>query len=297
MKILITGASGFVGSHFANLISDKKCVVRKNSMHFFDNTFEVDRIDGRTNWEGAFDNIDTVVHLAGVAHTKNCDTNDFKEVNVEGTVRLAEEAIAANVRRFIFVSSIGVNGNRTYGNALSHQSRTKPYNSYSNSKFDAEIELMELCRCADMELVIIRPTLVYGVDAPGSFSTLVKFVKLSPVLPFGLVNNRRSFISVENLSDLLKCCCYHPNAAGKVFLASEAKPMSIKQFTQHISSCYGLRRYQLFIPIWLMRLLGRGINRLDTVNQLVSDLEVDSSYTYECLGWVPPYDITDSLKS
>ncbi|EOA6616084.1 TPA: NAD-dependent epimerase/dehydratase family protein [Vibrio vulnificus] len=293
--LLVTGATGFIGSHLSkNIKSARYVVLNKNECSFAD-TYHVDSINGSTPWSGAFHGIDAIVHLAGVAHRNNPSSYGYKEVNTEGTIQLANEAVKAGVKRFVFVSSIGVNGTSTQAKPFSLDSEPSPHNDYARSKYDAEIGLKKIAKETGLEVVIVRPTLVYGPDAPGNFGMLTKLIKRLPVLPFGLATNRRDFISVQNLTALLVTCATHPNAAGHTFLASDSETVSIKEFTNAIAKGLGKKVFQLPVPLTLMRLAGKLTGKSAMIEQLYGNLEVDSSNIKEVLGWTPPFTMEQSM--
>ncbi|KJF90576.1 NAD-dependent epimerase/dehydratase family protein [Photobacterium leiognathi] len=293
--ILLTGSNGFIGSELYKTQSSLFKIVSRHQKGI--DCFKVQSIDSETNWNGAFDNIHCIIHLAGLAHSSCHTAEELYEVNTRGTLKLAEDAVNAGVRRFIFVSSIGVNGSVTKSLPFNSNSKPAPHNNYSLSKLKAEQELLELARNTGLEVVIVRPTLVYGVNAPGNFGLLTKLVKKSPVLPFGLVNNKRSFISVKNLCDLLLVCAKHESAPGHVFLASDGEPISTKEFTNAITKGLGKSVYQLPIPLWCMRFGARLVGKKSISEQLLDNLEVDSSNIFDVLGWVPPYSMEQVMSS
>ncbi len=296
-KVLVTGATGFIGSNFIQNYSNTKVVVRGDNKRFTPDSFHIDSFDSRTDWTNAFDGVDGIVHLGGLAHAKTFSESDYQRVNVEGTLNLATQAAKAGVSRFIFVSSIGVNGPHTFNSPFNPCDPSKPVNDYSRSKYQAEQGLKAIAKKTSLELVIIRPTLVYGKNAPGNFGALVKLIDRLPVLPFGLANNKRSFISVQNLVDILIACVNNPNASGHTFLASDLETVSIKAFTNEIGRGLGKRVVQVPIPVSLMRFVGRITGKSVVIEQLYGDLEVDSSNLIEVLGWVPPFTMQDSMNS
>ncbi|MDP2573134.1 NAD-dependent epimerase/dehydratase family protein [Vibrio penaeicida] len=297
MKVLLTGSSGFVGKQLAKIYPDCRHVVRKGRNCEFKNVIVVDNIDGNVDWDGCFDDIDTIIHLASIAHRDAISTEDYKEVNTYGTLHLASEAVRAGVKRFVFVSSIGVNGTSTYKERFSVKSLTCPHNAYAQSKYEAELGLKRIAEQTGLEVVIVRPTLVYGLDAPGNFGMLTRLVDKFLLLPFGLANNRKDFIAVQNLVDLLNACAEHPSAPGHVFLASDGETVSIKQFTNAIAEGLGKKVIQLPIPVILMRLAGRLIGKSSMIEQLYGNLEVDSSNIKEVLGWTPPLTMNQAMAT
>lgn len=303
--ILLTGASGFIGKYFIFLAEHNisRAVIREGYLNQFQflypeiDFFTIDNLTADTEWGGAFNSCQAVIHLAGLAHSSDYSEVDFRTVNFEGTINLASAAAKAGVKRFVFVSTIGVNGTSTLGTPFSSLSAPAPHNDYAQSKYDTELALKKISFETGLELVIVRPTLVYGPDAPGNFGSLTKLVNKLPLLPFGLTNNKRDFIAVQNLADFLNTCATHPNAAGHTFLASDMETVSIKQFTNAIADGLGKKVFQLPIPVSLMRFAGKLIGKSAMVEQLVGNLHVDSSNLKEVLGWTPPYTMKQAMTT
>ncbi|MFA0216704.1 NAD-dependent epimerase/dehydratase family protein [Vibrio cyclitrophicus] len=296
MNILLTGSSGFIGGNFIERYPVFREVVREASGLMSLSKHSIVNIDEHASWIGAFNDIDTVIHLAGLAHSHSHTVKDYQSINVSGTLHLAREAAISGVKRFVFVSSIGVNGTKTHGAPFSEKSKCKPHDAYSQSKCDAEVALKSLAIETGLEVVIVRPTLVYGPGAPGNFGSLAKLIRNFPLLPFALTCNRRSFISVQNLCDLLFVCASHPKASGHTFLASDGEPVSTKEFTNTIAVGMGCSLIQCPVPIWIIKLLGKLLNKEKMVQQLVGDLEVDSSNLKHVLDWDAPYTMKQSMS-
>jgi nucleoside-diphosphate-sugar epimerase len=296
MSILLTGASGFIGQNLKSIKSERyRCVVRADSLANSDDQFVINDMDRHTEWAGAFNGCEAVIHLAGLAHSNSFSESDFQRVNVDGTLKLATAAAKSGVKRFVFVSSIGVNGAFSSDRIFSPFAEPHPHNVYAQSKLDAELALNKLSVETGLEVVIVRPTLVYGPNAPGNFGSLVRLVSKLPFLPFGLTSNKRDFISVQNLADLLLTCAKHPNAGGHIFLASDSEAVSIKKFTNEIAIGLGKNLIQLPVPVGLMRLVSKSLGKSAMVEQLVGNLEVDSSNLKEVLNWTPPYSMCESM--
>lgn len=296
MKVLLTGASGFLGSNILkrNRNFDIRCVSRSINQEFGDTT-RIEKINIKTSWSEALTDIDVVLHCAAIAH-REASSVELHEVNFEGTLKLAQDAADSGVKRFIFVSSIGVNGSSTNDRSpFSSKSIAAPHNAYAASKYAAEKALREIESKSLLQVVIIRPTLVYGKGASGNFNSLTQLISRFPILPFDAINNRRSFIAVENLTDLLLTCITHPKASGKTFLASESETVSIKEFTNAIAKGLGKKVYQLPVPASLMRFAGKLLGKSAMVEQLVGNLQVDSSDLRKVLGWTPPYTMEESM--
>ncbi|OED64583.1 UDP-glucose 4-epimerase [Vibrio splendidus ZS-139] len=300
MKVLITGATGFIGSQLLNdkpTDFDIKAVVRNLEFDFDDfETIYVPDINSKTCWKSALYGVDAVIHLAGLAHDKSFSESDYRDVNIDGTLNLASQAAETGVRRFVFVSTIGVNGSVTNGRPFSPDDVANPHNSYAKSKYEAELGLWTISKQTGLEVVVVRPTLVYGPNAPGNFGTLTKIVKKIPFLPFGLAKNSRDFISVRNLADLLIVCATHDKAAGNVFLAGESGSVSTKGFIDAISQGLGKKVIQVPVPVGLMKILGEITGRSTMIDQLFGDLQVDSSNLKELLGWTPPFTMTENMS-
>ncbi|NNN69580.1 NAD-dependent epimerase/dehydratase family protein [Vibrio sp. 3-2(1)] len=296
-KILLTGATGFIGRHMLSNENIAGCVVREGEAIPDVDNFVISELSGKTNWSGAFESVDTVIHLAGLAHSSIYSEDELNEVNCHSVVNLANSAYESGVRRFVFVSSICVNGTSTQELPYKESSIPCPHNSYAQSKYYAELGLKEIAEKTGLEVVIVRPTLVYGPSAPGNFGLLTRLVNKLPFLPFGLANNRRDFIAVQNLADLLVTCAKHPNAAGHTFLASDGETVSIKEFTNAIAKGLGKKVFQLPIPVTLMRLAGKFVGKSDMIEQLYGNLEVDSSNIKDVLGWTPPLTMKQAMAT
>ncbi|EGM69238.1 NAD-dependent epimerase/dehydratase family protein [Shewanella sp. HN-41] len=297
MKVLVTGVTGFIGREVIRHQGNFRCVTRCSDKLNVDDVFLVNKIDANTNWADAFDDVETVIHIAGLAHNKQTPQSDYQSVNTLGTLHLAREAVNAGVKRFVFVSSIGVNGTFTSDKPFTFNESERPHNYYARSKYSAEVGLKKLAVETGLEVVIVRPTLVYGPNAPGNFGLLTKLVKKLPVLPFGLANNKRDFIAVQNLADLLITCATHPNAAGHTFLASDMETVSIKQFTNAIADGLDKKTFQLPIPVSLMRLVGKLTGKSAMIEQLYGSLQVDSSNIKEVLDWTPPLTMKQAMAT
>ncbi|WP_279151650.1 NAD-dependent epimerase/dehydratase family protein [Photobacterium iliopiscarium] len=297
-KILLTGGSGFIGGFFLSVSKNIKYIVRhKKNINRYESSFFIDTINGESNWINAFNDVNCIIHLAGLAHSNSFSESNYNSVNTQGTLKLARDATKAGVKRFVFVSSIGVNGSSTENaKPFCYNSEVAPHNIYAKSKLDAEIGLKKIAEETGLEVVIVRPTLVYGPKAPGNFGLLTKLVAKLPLLPFGLVNNRRSFIAVQNLVDLLLTCAKHPDAAGHTFLASDGESISTKEFINAIAKGLNKSIYQVPIPTSLMRFSAKLIGKQSMSEQLLDNLEVDSSNAFDVIGWEPLYTMEQAMK-
>jgi nucleoside-diphosphate-sugar epimerase len=299
MKILVTGASGFIGNLLCHHLQHKHSIIRQGrvgTIESIENDFRVD-INSNSNWEQCLKNVDTVVHLAAVAHNKSNDSAYINEVNVEGSANLARQASRSGVKRFVFISSIGVLGNCTSNTSpFDECSNAAAHSLYAQSKLDAEVLLLEIAEETGLEVVIIRPVLVYGLEAPGNFGKLVNLVNKVPMLPFALCQNKRSFISVDNLVDFISACIDHPKAKNEIFCISDGNDLSIRGFTDAIAIGLNKKVIQLPIPVFIFKLLGKITNKSELIEQLIGDLQVDSNKARKLLGWIPPYTMAETLS-
>jgi nucleoside-diphosphate-sugar epimerase len=301
VTVLITGANGFIGSH---LINNLKCNYKvagqvRNIVKSIRNDFPLFALDvnGSSEWADSLKSINVVIHLAGIAHNKSGDLDYMREVNVNGTINLAQQSAKNGVKRFIFISSIGVLGNRNTNNLpFDEHSGHSPYSESAQSKLDAESALLEIAEETGLEVVIIRPVLVYGSSAPGNFGKLVNLVNKLPILPFALCTNKRSFISVDNLVDFISTCIEHPKAKNEIFCISDGNVVSIREFTDEIAIGLNKRLIQLPIPVSIFKLLGKSVGKSEPIEQLIGDLQVDSSKARQLLGWTPPFTMAETLS-
>ncbi len=297
MTVLLTGATGFIGQEiYHSQIKDYRCVVRNGSHHAFDDFFEIDGLDSKTNWDNAFQGINVIIHLAGLAHSDEFTNEDFFEVNTQGTLRLASEAVKYGVKRFVFISTIGVINTSTGVSPINEIDTPTPCTGYAESKYKAELGLLKIAKKTGLEVVIVRPTLVYGANAPGNFKRLIKLVCKLPFLPFGLVNNKRSFISVGNLADFIHTCTIHPKAKGETFVISDGPVVSIKGFTNSMANGLRTSIIQLPIPVFLMNYVAKILGKSKLANQLFANLEVNSSKAFSLLDWIPPESMQSAMK-
>ncbi|MHA2939790.1 NAD-dependent epimerase/dehydratase family protein [Vibrio sp. RC27] len=296
--LLLTGATGFIGSEVKKANEGKIiCLVRRGQAIDAEEVISVDGIHSETDWSCIKNRgIEQVVHLAGLAHNTTFTDEDYEEVNCKGTLKLASEAAKYRVKRFVFVSSIVVHGVNTSDAPFTPRcGNLNPNSPYARSKLNAEIGLREISEKTGMELVIVRPTLVYGKEAPGNFGLLTKLIGSVPILPFGAINNRRSFISVYNLADLLLRCAHHPNANGKVFLAAENETISTSELISRISEGLGVRTFLVPLPSNIMKFCFKLIGKTNVYDQLYGNLEVETDNLENLLGWAPPYSIEESM--
>jgi UDP-glucose 4-epimerase len=303
-NVLLTGYTGFVGAHLLNKLDlgYKVSLLGRKQPENLDHDFYRGELNSKPDFRVALASIKTVIHCAARAHIMNDDSQDplaeFREVNTYGTLNLAKQAASLGVKRFIFISSIKVNGESTENDTrFSPRDKHKPEDPYGISKAEAEEGLLEIVKETGMEVVIIRPTLVYGPEVKGNFLNLLKLSKLPTPLPFGLVNNKRSMIYLDNLVDLIVTCIDHPNAANRVFLASDGDDLSLARLFTLIRQAMNKYSLLLPIPVFLFNLMGRLTGKTAVVDRLIGDLQVDSSDAKKYLDWSAPYTVGQGIKA
>jgi nucleoside-diphosphate-sugar epimerase len=305
---LVTGGNGFVGSALVSRLSAAGSTVRAccrsgRSLPLSDAiTFPVGNIDGKTDWQVALTNVDSVIHCAARVHVMS-DTaldplSDFRGVNVEGTLNFARQAAAIGVKRFVFLSSIKVNGDSTTpGEPFKASDAVAPNDPYGISKFEAEIGLLQLAQETGLEVVIVRPPLVYGPNAKGNFAALARAIRRGLPLPLGAVTaNRRSLVSLDNLIDFLMLCLHHPRAAGETFLVSDGDDLSTLALLQGMAIAMGCRSRLIPVPVSLLQLGAKLVRKEDVACRLLGDLQVDISKNNELLQWRPPTSVAQGLR-
>ena len=304
--VAITGANGFVGRALCTeAVARNMSVLGVTRTHSYlaagVKNLVVGNIDGSTVWREALMGCHVVIHLAARVHVMKEYVADplsfFRRVNVEGTLNLARQSVAAGVRRFVFISSIGVNGVQTApGRSFSEMENPKPHNAYALSKWEAEQGLMLLSEETGLDVVILRPPLVYGLGAPGNFAALIRAVQRSWPLPLGAVHNQRSLVALDNLVDFIVTCLSHPQAANQTFLVSDGHDLSTTELVRGMAQAAGVPARLLPVPVWALQagatLLGKG----DTVQRLCGNLQVDISKARSFLGWVPPVSVEEGLR-
>lgn len=306
-RILITGSSGFVGRNLSAVLEDAgyhtSQVVRTprtGSELAMSRLYFTKNIDATTDWTDALTEVDVVVHLAAKVHVMDgAEANDlasFRETNVSGTQNLAVQAADSSVKRFIFLSSIKVNGEETGAIPFRADQPPNPQGTYSQSKFEAEQVLRDIEGSSGMEVVIIRPPLVYGPGVKGNMRRLASGVRRGLPLPLGALRNNRDLVSVYNLCDLIRVCCSHPTAGGKTLLVCDGESISTVELIRYISKGLG-RKARLFpVPVWLLRLAAGLLGQADKVDRLAGDLRIDSSPTRNTLQWKPPLSVGESFQ-
>lgn len=300
---LITGADGFLGAVLVEQLkkqfSSVKSVVRSLDKNESSNgnVIEIGSINGTTDWEKSLVDVDVVVHTAARVHIMSNFSLDplaeYREINMLSTINLAKQAADSGVERFIFISTIKVNGESTKTDVpFRFDDNFVPTDPYALSKYEAEIGLQKIGKETGMEIVIIRPPLIYGEGVKGNFASLIDLVGKGIPLPFRAIKaNRRSLVSVYNLVDLIKVCIDHPKAADQVFLVSDDDDISTARMIALMAKVQGKINFSLPVPVFCFNLAGTLLGKSDVVARLVESLQLDIKHTKFTLNWKPPYSV------
>lgn len=303
--ILVTGANGFVGSHVVKALVKRgnhiKAVVRKTSQNTSESIEIVSaNLTESIDWTHDLSDVSTVIHLAARVHQMNESPqdclDDFRNVNTRATLELAEQAAKVGVKRFVYLSTIAVNGSFTLpGEFFTENSPPCPMSSYAISKYEAEQGLKKIAQQYPMEVVIIRPPMVYGANAPGNFSKLVFLVKTRIPLPFRAAKNLRSFIYVGNLVNFIEVCVDHPAAGNELFLVSDIDDISLVSMIEQIGMVLNLRPNLFAFPLKLLEILLMLLGRSGLVNQLFRPMRINPTKAKILLGWNPESTFTEGI--
>ncbi|WP_299178353.1 SDR family oxidoreductase [uncultured Neptuniibacter sp.] len=306
MNLLLTGATGFLGSRLATGLQSKPGVsltaaVRRRIEIPAAHIAEVQGLDANTDWSAALTNQQVVIHAAARAHIMKDEVADpleeYRRVNVDGTLNLARQAVAAEIKRFIFISSIKVNGEQTkLGQPFTADDTPAPEDAYGISKWEAEQGLLELASDTGMEVVIIRPPLVYGPGVKGNFASMIKLVGKGLLLPLGAIHNQRSLVAVDNLVDLIITCIDHPAATNEVFLAGDGQDLSTTELLRGVSQAMGKPSRLIPVPSSMLMLAATLLGKKAVAQRLLGSLRVDISKARNLLGWKPPVSVEEGLK-
>jgi nucleoside-diphosphate-sugar epimerase len=261
----------------------------------------VDSLEANTDWTAALKNQQVVIHAAARAHIMKDELPDplaeYREINVEGTLNLARQSIEAGVKRFVYMSSIKVNGEQTLLDLpFTAEDVPAPEDSYGISKREAEQGLRELASETGMEVVIIRPPLVYGPGVKGNFASMIKLVAKGLPLPLGAVHNKRSLVALDNLVDLIITCIDHPGAANETFLVSDGEDLSTTQLLRGVAEAMGKQSRLIPIPAGLLQFGATLLGKKAMAQRLLGSLQVDISHTRKCLNWTPPLTVKQGLQ-
>lgn len=303
----MTGATGFIGSALIASLNrqffETIAAVRSNveKCNNASKVVSISDINGSTDWNKCLDCVDVVIHLAARVHVMDERATDplaiFLETNLNGTINLAEQAAKAGVKRFVFVSTIGVNGSHTEdGKPFNEQSIALPYNDYAQSKFLAEEALKKISLTSGMEFVILRPPLIYGPNPKGNFKTLLNVVTRKIPLPLSRLQNKRSFIFLENLVDAIVTCAFHPKAANETYLVSDYELLSTPKMIALLAKALKQPNMLFPFPLPLLKFLAKLLEKKHILDKLTQSLMIDTSKIRKELSWHPPFTIEQGLK-
>ncbi len=304
-KVLVTGANGFVGKILVNQLIEAdwnvtRLVRRALPGDSRSQTIMMD-IGPKTDFSSVLENIDFIIHLAARVHrmheTEADSLKRFQAVNVEGTLNLAWQAAQAGVKRFIFLSSVKVHGEMTSpGLPFKESDPPAPEDAYAKSKYEAEQGLMELAGKTGMEVVIIRPPLVYGPGVKGNFLVLLNWIRKGVPLPLGAINNQRSLVGIDNLVDFIITCMEHTAAANQVFLISDGEDLSTTELLERAGRAMGRPVRLIPVPPAILRIVAAMLGKKDMAQRLLGSLQVDISKAKNMLDWKPVASVDQGLK-
>lgn len=300
-KILVTGANGFVGSALCDVLAGRAVdvvpVVRRASdLH----QRSIGDMTSATAWGEHLTGCDAVIHLAARVHVMDDKSSnplaEFRAMNVEATLNLARQATSCGVRRFVFVSSIKVNGEATTDQPFTAFDTPAPSDPYGISKMEAEQALLALSDATGLEVVILRPPLVYGPGVGANFLRLMQLVDRGIPLPLGSIHNRRSLVALDNLVDLLMVCALQPAASGQTFLVSDMHDVSIAELLDMLAAAMG-RRSRLFrVPAWIITSAASMLGQSAAASRLLGSLQLDIRHTTSTLDWRPVVEMQEAVE-
>lgn len=304
MKVLVTGASGFVGKSVVKYLKlgNEYVVAASRSLNFCDadESFSITDYSAKDIWLKPLAGCDVVIHLAARVHVMHDKSSNpleaFLEANLYGTINLANQAAAAGVIRFVFVSSIKANGEFTEGKAFVETDKSNPQDPYAISKWEAEKALRVIEKETGMQVVIVRPPLVYGAGVKANFASLLNVVNKKLPLPLASINAKRSLIYVDNLADAIIVCAIHPKAAGQTYLVSDGEDVSISQLIKKIAHALDKPSYLLTFPVSIMGFFASLLGKRSSIDRLTQSLIIDSSKIRQQLDWKPPFNMDQGLK-
>ncbi len=301
-RLLVTGANGFVGQALCAVLRERgEVVCSAVRVACGGEEIAVGEINANTDWTNVLQDCDAVIHLAARVHMM-CDTSsnpleEFRKVNLQGTENLARQAAAAGVKRFVYVSSIKVNGEQTTDEAFSGSDTANPQDPYGVSKWEAEQALHRVAQETGLEVVIVRPPLVYGAGVRGNFISLFAAINQGLPLPLSGAHNLRSLVYVGNLVDALITCATHPNAAGKTYLVSDGEDISTATLVREIARALQRSNRNFYFPPAVLRSVAGLLGKSAQVDRLFGSLQIDSQKIRTELGWTPPYTLQQGLQA
>lgn len=294
-KIFITGSTGFVGRHLIIELSKRNIPFIAGERSLYGDLVT------QKNWTKILEDCDSVVHLAARVHvmveTSSDPLSEFRKMNVEATINFAQAAKKIGVKRFIFISSVKVNGEETADQFFKASDTPCPQDPYGISKMEAETELLKLHEPGVFEVVIIRPPLIYGRGVKANFEKLFHYAGLKIPLPFGVVENKRSLVSVLNLVDLIMITLVHPKAGGEIFMVSDDRDLSLSELIRLMARVQRKKAFLLPVPVKLMKFVASILGKKSYADRLFGNLQVDVEKTKKLLDWKPPYTFEETFKT
>lgn len=304
MKILITGSNGFLGQYLCQFLAEKNYSIlaqtRKAQTFALPNISNInfdlnDNLDNVNLYQ-----VEVIIHCAGRAHIMNESAESpltaYRQTNVQGTLNLAQKAVESGVKRFIYLSSIKVNGEQTTTQPFKPYDKFNTDDHYGLSKYEAEQALLKLSEQTGLEVVIIRPVLIYGPHVKANFKNMINLANKKIPLPIGCLDNKRSLVSVYNLADLIEVCLTHPNAKNEIFLVSDQDDISVKQLFEKLAYYQNNKLLMIPVPKSLISLLASLVGKKAVASRLCSELVVDTSKNTKLLDWTAPYSVDASLE-
>lgn len=308
LRVVVTGGRGFIGRSLVSALQAKNFDVLSVVRDSWDiqacqaHEVAIGRLDASTNWGPLLEGADVVVHLAARAHIMRDEATDplaeYRRTNTDATLHLAFQAARAGVKRFVFVSTLKVNGEHTLeGRPFRFDDQPQPQDPYGVSKFEAEQGLRKIAVETDMEVVIVRPPLVYGAGVKGNFASLLRWVAWGLPLPLGgVIGNQRSLVGLDNLVDVLVACLSHPSAANQTFLVSDGEDLSTAELLQRVGRAVGKVPRLLCVPPSWLNLCAFMFGREAVAQRLLGSLQVDITHTCQTLGWSPRVSVDEGLQ-
>lgn len=302
MKVLVTGGTGFLGATLVNTLraaGHQVISTTRREENTEQGMYNLGDISAQTDWSTILQGCDTVIHTAGRAHILNDDAKDalteFRRVNHDATMKLANDAANCGIKHFIFISSIGVNGNSTSGMPFSELTPAKPTSDYAISKLEAEESLLKTFSGSAMAITIVRPALICGPNAPGNIQRLLKLVSRNLPLPFKSVKNKRALVSLDNVVSFVSECVTNEKAKNQLYLLADQEHPSTGEMIKAFSTGMGMKGRMVYFPKSILKVLLSVLGKKNIYDQLIGDLEVDSKKSREQLQWTPPVTLQETM--
>ena len=303
MKVLVTGGTGFLGTALVQALKSaghQVILTTRRQEDIEQGIYNLGDISAETNWVNLLQGCDTVIHTAGRAHILNDNAQnalaEFRRVNHDATLKLAKDSAICGVKHFIFVSSIGVNGNATSGSPFTEATEPRPTSDYAISKLEAEQSLRQTFTKSEMALTIVRPALICGENAPGNIQRLLKLVPKNLPLPFKNVKNKRALVSLDNVVSFIKECVVNEKSKNQLYLLADVERPSTEDMINAFATGMGIHAKIIYFPKSVMKLLLSAVGKGGIYDQLFGDLEVDASKSREQLHWTPPITLHETMK-